>query len=170
VREHGEQQGRTWLDVDEIEVLRSFTASGVRFLVIGGRAVLFHGHARQAKDLDLLVEFSAVNWERLATALQPLNASVPPFATLSAEKRYQAKLAFYPTVEFLTSIEGVSFEQAWTDAVETVFGGIQVRVISKEHLIRSPNERCHPVVNSAPQWRRSPVEGGSIHVVVGKTW
>ena len=33
-----------------------------------------------------------------------------------------------------------------------------------------PNESPHPVVNSAPQRRRSPVEGGSIHVVVGKTW
>jgi uncharacterized protein (TIGR03118 family) len=28
----------------------------------------------------------------------------------------------------------------------------------------------NPIVNSAPQWRRSPMEGGSIHVAVGKTW
>jgi hypothetical protein len=28
-----------------------------------------------------------------------------------------------------------------------------------------PNELAHPVVNSAPQRRRSPVEGGSIHRV-----
>jgi hypothetical protein len=44
-------------------------------------------------------------WEKLGTALRPLNASVPPFATLSAEKRYQARLAFYSTVEFLTAIK-----------------------------------------------------------------
>src|ERR1700693_526404 len=28
-----------------------------------------------------------------------------------------------------------------------------------------PDEQAHPVVNSAPQRRRSPVEGGSTHVV-----
>jgi hypothetical protein len=88
VREREGQQGQIWIDSDEREVLRSFVAAGVRFLVIGGRAVQFHGHARKAKDLDLLVQFSAVNWEKLGTALRPLNASVPAFATLSAEKRY----------------------------------------------------------------------------------
>ena len=32
-----------------------------------------------------------------------------------------------------------------------------------------PNNSAHPPVNSAPQRRRSPVEGGSTHVVVGET-
>ena len=120
-----------------MEALRSFVSSGTRFLIIGGRAVQFHGHPRPAKDLDLLVDFSADNWGRLARALRPLNAGVPAFETLSAGKRYQAKLNFYPTVEFLTAIEGVSFEQAWPDAVETIVGGVQVRVLSKLHLIES---------------------------------
>jgi hypothetical protein len=35
-----------WLDRDEREVVRSFQDAGVRFLVVGGRAVQFHGHAR----------------------------------------------------------------------------------------------------------------------------
>jgi hypothetical protein len=125
------------IDSDEVEVLRSFVACGVRFLIIGGRAVQFHGHLRAAKDLDLLVEFSAINWEKLGEAVRPLNASVPPFDTLSTEKRYQAKFAFYPTVEFLTSIEGIPFEQAWANGVETIVDGVRVRVLSKGHLITS---------------------------------
>jgi hypothetical protein len=90
------QRGKLWIDPDEIEVLRSFLACGVRFLVVGGRAVQFHGHMRSAKDLDLLVEFSASNWDKLLRALRPLNASVPAFATMSTEKRYQARLDFLP--------------------------------------------------------------------------
>jgi predicted nucleotidyltransferase len=133
------------MDSDEVEVLRSFVACGVRFLVIGGRAVQFHGRFRPAKDLDLLVEFSAINWEKLGWALRPLNASVPPFDTLSEEKRYQAKLAFYPTVEFLTSIDGVPFEQAWADAVETIVDGVRVRVLSKAHLITSKQSSTRPL-------------------------
>jgi hypothetical protein len=54
---------------------------------------------RAAKDLDLLVEFSASNSDKLLRALRPLNASVPAFATLPTEKRYQARMDFCPSVE-----------------------------------------------------------------------
>ena len=105
----------------------------------------FHGHERPAKDLDLIVEFSAVNWARLLTALRPLNAAVPAFDTLSPEKRYQSRLSFYPTVEFLTAIDGVSFAEAWPDAVETMVEDVPVRVLSKAHLIASKHSSSRPL-------------------------
>jgi predicted nucleotidyltransferase len=101
-----------WLDPDELEVIRSLQDAGVRFVIIGGRAVQFHGHAREAKDLDLLVDLSAENWPRLQAALKPLNAGVPSFEELSPERKYQARLRFYETVELLTAVGGVSFEDA----------------------------------------------------------
>jgi hypothetical protein len=124
-----------WLDRDEREVVRSFQDAGVRFLVVGGRAVQFHGHARPAKDLDLLVEPSADNWPRLQAALRPLNAGVPPFEELSPHRKYQARLRFYETVELLTAIGGVSFVDVWRESIETEFAGLNVRVISRAHLI-----------------------------------
>jgi hypothetical protein len=60
---------------------------------------------RPAKDLDLLVELSAENWPRLQAALWPLNAGVPAFEEISSERKYQAKLRFYETVELLTAID-----------------------------------------------------------------
>ena len=60
------------------------------------------------------VEFSATNWDKLLYALLPLNAVIPAFAALSGGKRYQARLNFYPSVEFLAAIEGVTFEEAWS--------------------------------------------------------
>jgi hypothetical protein len=113
-----------WLDRDELEVVRSFQDAGVRFVIVGGRAVQFHGHARPAKDLDLLVEPSAENWPRLQAALRPLNASVPAFGELSPERKYQARLRFYETVELLTAIDGVSFAEAWRESVEAHVAGI----------------------------------------------
>ena len=109
----------------------------VRFVIIGGRAVQFYGHQRPAPDLDLFVEFSAENWIRLGSALRPLNAGIPRFDELSAKKKYQAKLRFYPTVEFLTAIHGVSFDEAWADGVERIVVELPLRIISKAHLIVS---------------------------------
>ena len=124
-------------DSDELEVIRAFRGAGVRFLIVGGRAVQFHGHSRDTKDLDLLVEPSAENWPKLRAALRQLNASVPAFEELSQERKYQAKLRFYETVEFLTAVEGVCFAEAWTESIDTAFAGLQVRVLSKAHLILS---------------------------------
>jgi hypothetical protein len=126
-----------WLDPDELEVIRSLQDAGVRFVIIGGRAVQFHGHAREAKDLDLLVDLSAENWPRLQAALKPLNAGVPSFEELSPERKYQARLRFYETVELLTAVGGVSFEDAWGDSIETEFADLKARVISRAHLIVS---------------------------------
>ena len=53
-------------------------------------------------DVDLLVDFSVQNWGCLLVALRRLNASVTPFCELSPERRYHARLDFYPTVEFMT--------------------------------------------------------------------
>ena len=141
----GHELSEPWLYPDELSVVSSFAEAGVRFIVIGGRAVQFHGRVRPAKDLDLLVEFSAENWAKLAIALRPLNAGVPPFEGLSQNRKFQAKLNRYPTVEFITAIDGVSFAEAWTECVEATFEGVEFRVLSKAHLIVSKQSRLSPV-------------------------
>jgi hypothetical protein len=109
----------------------------VRFVIVGGRAVQFHGHARPAKDLDLLVEPSAKNWPRLQAARRPLNASAKAFEELSPERKYQARLRFYGTVELLTAIDGVSFADAWRESIGTNVADIKIRVLSRVHLLAS---------------------------------
>jgi len=53
-------------------VLRSLNEAGVRYLIVGGVAVVLHGHLRATADLDLVVELSPAN---LACALEALEGS-----------------------------------------------------------------------------------------------
>jgi hypothetical protein len=145
-------------------VLSRLLDVGVRFLVAGGWAVRFHGYKeRRAKDLDLLVEFSAENWRRLQIALEHFHVPVRPFDKLAQRpKPFRTK---HDPVDFLTAIgsafskskssgallnsrrrlavasllHGVSFDEAWSDSIETSFGekGLRVRVLSKAHVILS---------------------------------
>lgn len=140
--EHPEGQ---WLDPEELVVVRGFIDAGVRFLIVGGRAVQFHGHARPAKDLDLLVELSEENWPKLQVALRPLNASAPPYKDLAPQRKYQAKLQFFETVELLTAITGVRFADAWSESIDAIFAGLRIRVLSKAHLILSKSGSRRPV-------------------------
>ena len=62
------------LDVDRLA--STFARHGVDYVVIGGIAVLAHGHPRATFDLDFLADPSADNMQRLARALRDLGAHV----------------------------------------------------------------------------------------------
>jgi hypothetical protein len=51
------------------DLLAAFEASHVRFVLLGGYAVSFHGRPRSTKDIDLLVEIGSENRTRVANAL-----------------------------------------------------------------------------------------------------
>jgi len=46
------------LNRDFKEFIESLNESDVRYLVVGGYAVAFHGHPRYTKDLDVWIELS----------------------------------------------------------------------------------------------------------------
>jgi hypothetical protein len=62
------------LDVDRI--VATFDRHGVDFVVIGGIAVLAHGHPRATFDLDFIADLAADNMGRLGAALDELGARV----------------------------------------------------------------------------------------------
>jgi predicted nucleotidyltransferase len=128
-----------WLGADELRVLGAFINAEVRFIIIGGRAVQFHGHKRLTKDLDLLIEASQQNGKKLMEALKSLGTTfTKPEALekLSEDRRVKGSVCFYP-VEYLTAINGVRFVDAWADAVPATVEGVTVHVLSKPHLIVS---------------------------------
>jgi hypothetical protein len=66
--------GISSLDVGGL--LTALDDAGVRFVVIGGFAVSAHGYPRATKDLDIVPDPEPENLERLASALQTLDAEV----------------------------------------------------------------------------------------------
>ena len=57
------------LSPDLKEFLELLSANQVRYLVVGGYAVAFHGYPRYTKDLDIWIEFERSNAEKLIAAL-----------------------------------------------------------------------------------------------------
>jgi tRNA nucleotidyltransferase/poly(A) polymerase len=51
-------------------VLKTLNEAGVRYLVVGGVAVVLHGYLRTTGDLDLVVELSPANLDRALAALK----------------------------------------------------------------------------------------------------
>ena len=65
------------LPPDFKEILRLLSQHRVRFLVVGGYAVAYHGYARYTRDMDVWVEVDPGNAARLVEALKAFGFDVP---------------------------------------------------------------------------------------------
>lgn len=98
------------LNPDFKEFVALLNAHEVRFLVVGGYAVAFHGHPRYTKDLDVWVE--PENARRLMRALEAFGfGSVGLEAQDFLEPDYIVQLGYPPNrIDLITSLKGA--EQA----------------------------------------------------------
>lgn len=121
------------------ELFRSLRSRGVRALVVGGYAFAFHAKPRFTKDIDVWIETSEENVERLLGALEDFGFGE---LGLTAEDFLQpgrfVQLGFPPNrIDLMTSVPGVEFEGAWERRVEDFYGGERVAYLGREDLIRS---------------------------------
>ncbi len=123
---------------DQIDLLSAFNAHGVEYLVIGGHAVNAYTQARFTKDLDLFIRGSEANGQAVYRALAQFGA---PLAGVSPSDFFGKPDQFFQIgiepdrVDILQSIPGVSFDEAWKEATVGTIEGLEVRFISRQHLI-----------------------------------
>jgi hypothetical protein len=124
------------LNAVEFEFVGAMLDAQVRFVIVGGFAVRAHGHLRPAKDLDILIEPSPENVDRLATALASFGIPFDP--SKLAKPNMQAPLkGRFSGIEILTSISDVAFEEAFESSIRRCENGRAIPVISRDLLIRS---------------------------------
>jgi hypothetical protein len=69
--------GNLELSLDFKEFFESLNKNDVRYLVVGGYAVAFHGHPRYTKDIDVWIEATPENAARLIQSLHSSRTSAP---------------------------------------------------------------------------------------------
>ena len=127
------------LNPDFRDVLSLFNAEGVEYMVVGGYALAAHGLPRATGDIDLWIRPSAENAARTYRALLAFGAPADRFA----EKDFESddlifQIGVPPSrVDVITSIEGVHFDEAWTNREVVEVEGIQLSVIGRQELIRN---------------------------------
>jgi hypothetical protein len=111
----------------------------VRYCITGSYAVAFYAKPRYTKDIDILVEPSRENAERVVKALcdfgfDSLGLKEEDFIR---EKRI-IQLGYEPVrIDILTSIEGVSFSDVWKNREKGFYGKEEVFFIGKKELIEN---------------------------------
>jgi predicted nucleotidyltransferase len=127
------------LDHDLREFIELLNAREVRYLIVGAYALAYHGHPRYTGDIDFFVEPSADNAERIAHVFSQFGFANIGVGTEDFRVPDQVvQLGIEPNrMDLMTSISGVTFDEAWNTREYGDLDGIRVPFISRDLLKRN---------------------------------
>jgi hypothetical protein len=117
--------------------LRVFNEEKVRYLIVGGYALIKHSEPRYTKDLDLWVSPDEENATNVFRALIRYGA---PVSSMSPDdfmrEGYFFTMGLAPNrIDILFDLKGLNFDTAWRHRVCDVVGEIEICFLSRVDLI-----------------------------------
>ncbi|MBA7701207.1 hypothetical protein ES703_109940 [subsurface metagenome] len=128
------------------ELLSFLEKHKVRYLVVGGYAVMKYTEPRFTKDLDLWISTDEENSKAVYAALKefgaPLKGLAPPDFT---QEGYFYQMGNPPfRLDVMMSIPGVTFETAWANREKVQLERLVIPFISKADLIKAKEAGGRP--------------------------
>jgi hypothetical protein len=123
---------------DLVSICRALNREGVRYLLIGGFAVILHGLVRTTKDIDLLVDPSEENIRRVKRALASLPDNAVALIADDDVGRYRVvRVADEVVIALMAEACGISYAEALAAGIESRrLGDTEIPIARKETLIR----------------------------------
>lgn len=130
--------------MDTETLLRSLNEHDVRYVVIGATAFPVHGYARATLDVDVFLEPTEENARKALAALRAFGYDV---SDLTVEDLLEKKVLIRQYVvqtDLHPFVKGVSWEDVWTNRLESVLGSTPVPFASLDDLIRMKRAAGRP--------------------------
>jgi hypothetical protein len=134
------------MNPDFVELLRTFLAAEVRFLIVGAYALALHGRPRATGDLDIWIDATPDNAPRVMGALKSFGAPMTQISeTDFASPGVVYQIGVPPgRVDILTALSGITFDEAWPERLEKPFGDVEVPFIGRAAFVRNKRATGRP--------------------------
>lgn len=136
------------LNDELIQFWRVLNACGVRYIMVGGLAIRFHGYNRSTDDLDLWLDDSLENRQRLRQAFNQLQYG--DLASLETMQFIPGWTSFYAAgieLDIMTEMKGLEnegFDQCLAQASYADLNGVKVPFLHINHLISNKKKVDRP--------------------------
>lgn len=129
------------------EPLKIFEKHKIRYLVVGGYAVMKYSEPRFTKDLDVFIATDQENATGVYAALKEFGA---PLENLTSDdftqKGYFYQMGRPPIrVDIMMSIPGIEFDEAWEKREVVKLDNLKILFISRSDLIRAKEASARPI-------------------------
>ncbi len=131
---------------DLIDLLRALNDEDARYLIVGGYAFAVHGKVRATKDADIFVGADPENAARVWRALAAFGAPLDELRVEDLSQRGTFFIMGRPPnqIDVITTIDGISFEEAWPNRLVSTYGGVAVNYIARDDLITNKEAADRP--------------------------
>lgn len=127
------------LNPDFQDFIKCFNKHKVRYVLVGGYAVIYHGYNRSTGDLDIFVEATVANYNRIVQAFEEFKMPVFDMtqSTFLNTESYEVFTFGVPpvSIDIITVLRGVTFDEAFTMSTNGLIDGITIRVLLKNGLL-----------------------------------
>lgn len=125
-------------NIDFLEFLQLLDKYEVDYLLVGGYAVILHGYGRSTGDMDLWINQTSENYEKLQLVYHDFGAPIFAIEDFESEKFDVWSIGVEPRkIEILTKVDGLIFEDSKSHCKWFELEKIKVPYIDFEDLIKN---------------------------------
>ena len=122
------------------DFIKSLNKFGVEYMLVGGYAVILRGYSRSTGDMDIWVNKTAVNYEKLQMAITGFGL---PGEAVPANQFFSTDYDVFSfgrppfAIEIMTAVKGLDFDPTYIQSTIEKVDELPVRVIHLNHLIEA---------------------------------
>ncbi len=119
------------------DFIESLNKAAVEYILVGGYAVILHGYIRSTADMDVWVNKTSDNYQRLKKAFNLFGAPIFSEEDFLGNQFDVWGIGMEPNrIEVLNKIKGIKFSEAYPLCKTFIQNNIEVKYIHLNHLIQ----------------------------------
>ena len=120
------------LDPNFKEFIELLNANGVKYLVVGGFAVAFHGYPRYTKDIDFWIWAEPGNADKMLRSIEDFGlGSLGLQADDFLNPDNVIQMGYEPNrIDLITQLDGMDFEECYQLRQEAEFEGVSLNLLT----------------------------------------
>ncbi len=120
------------------DFIEALNKAAVEYILVGGYAVILHGYIRSTADMDVWVNKTSANYQKLQNAFFYFRAPIFSEQEFLGNQFDVWGIGIEPNrIEVLSKIKGVEFAEAYPLCKTFIQNNIEVKYIHINHLIQA---------------------------------
>lgn len=122
------------------DFLKALNNQGVEYVLVGGMAVILHGYVRTTGDMDIWVNRTVDNYERIVKAFHEFDM---PVFDMSKERFLSDEFDVWMfgvepvKIELMTAVKGLDFDETYKQSQVYTERGVAIRFLHLNSLLNA---------------------------------
>ncbi len=126
------------LPKDFREFIELLNRNKVRYIVIGGYAVVYHGYVRSTNDIDIWIDIRKDNIKKLIKVLDEFGFSSLNIKETDFSPNHIIQLGYPPNrIDLITTPAGIDFKTCYDSKEQVKIDDTRVNIIDLDNLIKT---------------------------------